>query len=625
MLARTTTISYDSHIYSEPSLESREGFTTYQHLANDMDLTQGFPDATRSAAKTSPDRQVESWWICHSELIVQEVGGIRGDVASSSGHAVCFFFFFFFSKMMPVSLSLSPDFPSLSTTIILLATTFLVYITTKILYRLFFHPLSHFPGPKLAAATFIYEAYYDVFVPPGGQFATHLTSLHAQYGPIVRCSPDEIHIQDSGFFDTFVGLGPGHARDKWARSNRANGSPGSLASATGHELHRMRRQALNPFFSKRTVTELEASIREKTLKLCAAISSCASQDKIFELGTAFTALTLDVITEYCYDKCQNCLHEEGFAPRWKALMMQLFESTPVAKHFPIVAKILSSLPRWSVKILNPAFVPFFEAQDLIASQAREIWMAERGKKEGRDGDEERPKTIFHGILASALPEKEKSMQRMADEAFVLIVAGGETTARVATVIMAHLLQSPELYARLRAAIEPVVSSGVDLPPSRLLEEIPLIKAVVQEGLRIAAPVSNRPMLIAPDEDLKYGQWIIPRGTPMSMSLQSVLFDPQIFPSPHNFEPDRWIRAAEKGERLDRYLVTFSKGSRMCIGTNLAYAELYLAVAALVARFDFELEDFNFGRDLEVVRDNFVGMPRKDSRGVRVKVRAAVGG
>lgn len=162
-------------------------------------------------------------------------------------------------------------------------------------------------------------------------------------------------------------------------------------------------------------------------------------------------------------------------------------------------------------------------------------------------------------------------------------------------------------------------TGPDLPPTHTLEEIPLMRAIVQEGLRIAAPVTSRPMLIAPEEDLRFGEWVIPRGTPTSMTLQDILFDPDVFPEPKTFDPDRWVRAAQEGKRLDRFLVTFSKGSRMCIGTNVAYAELYIALAALVARFDFEFEDFDMKRDLVVTRDTFVGMPSKDSRGVRVKV------
>ena len=105
-----------------------------------------------------------------------------------------------------------------------------------------------------------------------------------------------------------------------------------------------------------------------------------------------------------------------------------------------------------------------------------------------------------------------------------------------------------------------------------------------------------------------------------MSLRNILFDPEIFPQPQTFNPDRWLEAAAQDQRLDRYLVTFSKGTRSCLGMNVAYSEMYLGVAALVSRFDMELYDFDQKRDLDIVRDTFVGLPSKESRGVRVKVK-----
>jgi hypothetical protein len=46
--------------------------------------------------------------------------------------------------------------------------------------RLYFSPISHFPGPKLAAITLLYEIYYDVYL--GGKFTLHLQALHGKYG-----------------------------------------------------------------------------------------------------------------------------------------------------------------------------------------------------------------------------------------------------------------------------------------------------------------------------------------------------------------------------------------------------------------------------------------------------------
>ena len=104
-----------------------------------------------------------------------------------------------------------------------------------------------------------------------------------------------------------------------------------------------------------------------------------------------------------------------------------------------------------------------------------------------------------------------------------------------------------------------------------------------------------------------------------MTLRNVLFDSKIFPSPHSFNPDRWLEADKQGVRLDRYLVTFARGARQCLGMNVAYSEMYLGIAALVSRFDMELFDFDQKRDLDIVRDCFIGLPSKESKGVRVKV------
>ena len=59
--------------------------------------------------------------------------------------------------------------------------------TTIAVYRLFLHPLAQFPGPKLAAVTVLYEAYYDVW--KGGKYIFELNELHQRYGKLIASFP----------------------------------------------------------------------------------------------------------------------------------------------------------------------------------------------------------------------------------------------------------------------------------------------------------------------------------------------------------------------------------------------------------------------------------------------------
>lgn len=58
--------------------------------------------------------------------------------------------------------------------------SYLVYLLVLVVYRLYFSPLAHFPGSRLAASTGWYETYLDVF--KGGQFIFQIEKWHRQYG-----------------------------------------------------------------------------------------------------------------------------------------------------------------------------------------------------------------------------------------------------------------------------------------------------------------------------------------------------------------------------------------------------------------------------------------------------------
>ncbi|OGE49760.1 hypothetical protein PENARI_c020G06576 [Penicillium arizonense] len=84
------------------------------------------------------------------------------------------------------------------------------YNLVMIIYRLHFHSLSRFPGPRLAAATGLYEIYFSAWGP--GFFENEIDQMHQRYGPVVRITPDEVHVQEP--------FGSNYA-DCWIKGTRA--------------------------------------------------------------------------------------------------------------------------------------------------------------------------------------------------------------------------------------------------------------------------------------------------------------------------------------------------------------------------------------------------------------------
>jgi cytochrome P450 len=79
---------------------------------------------------------------------------------------------------------------------------------------------------------------------------------------VVRINPDELHVADPDFYAVLYSTGQ-ERRDKVFKYTRQFGAPDSVLAAVPHELHRMRRATLSPFFSKASVYRLEPSIQDK--------------------------------------------------------------------------------------------------------------------------------------------------------------------------------------------------------------------------------------------------------------------------------------------------------------------------------------------------------------------------
>ena len=230
-------------------------------------------------------------------------------------------------------------------------------------------------------------------------------------------------------------------------------------------------------------------------------------------------------------------------------------------------------------------------------------------------------TLYHELLGSDFDRDKVDLVYLVEEGVTIIAAGLATTAYFLKVVTFHLLDNPRILQTLRTELESAIPDPNVVPPLQTLERLPYLRAVVLEGFRKSYGVTSRLPRVAPDEHLVYRDWIIPAGTPVSMTSLHVHDNPDIFPEPVEFRPERWLKASddEPRDRLEKYLFNFSKGSRACLGINLAHAEIYLTIATVFRRFEFELYQ-TVRSDVEPAHNYLNPMPRWDSKGVRVIVK-----
>ncbi|KAK3936660.1 cytochrome P450 [Diplogelasinospora grovesii] len=481
-----------------------------------------------------------------------------------------------------------------------------IYFATVIFYRLFLHPLARFPGPKLAAVTRYVEGYYDVV--RGGQYTWKIAEMHKKYGPIIRISPYELHVDDPAYFEKLFRQDGRWNKYWWSYERFA--AKHSTVFCVEHDVHRRRRAPLNAFFSKANVARRQSIVREKTNKLCYRLSQCSGSGETVNLSAAVGALVRDVAMEFILSRDFHNLDMDDFNGSIGAIFQGSGIMWRICKHIPWFRPVINALPRVVTRHTGDesgrAFLTFRKQLTEITSEIMTSIAT-------NSCDPDAPRTVIHDILASStLPEQEKTFERVYDEMGALTGAAFETTAHVMRIILYYLYTQPAILSRLRAELATLTTE----PRLNELEQLPYLTAVLMEGLRLGPGNATRMARIAPDRDLFYENWRIPAGTPVGMTTILMHMDPRVYPEPEQFQPDRWMDADVR-KKADKTFAPFSRGTRNCGGMQLAWAELYLGIAALVQKFDFTFDGAG-PKDVICASDRFI-IGTEDSSGIKAYV------
>jgi cytochrome P450 len=203
--------------------------------------------------------------------------------------------------------------------------------------------------------------------------------------------------------------------------------------------------------------------------------------------------------------------------------------------------------------------------------------------------------VFSALLIAEDEHGERlTAEEVRDELVTLLVAGHETSANGLAWTFDQLLRAPAALTQARTG------------------DVAYLDAVIKEALRIrpVLPGVGRVVRGAP---FRLGEWLIPEGVEIDVSIRTIHDLPGRFPRPRAFLPERFLGA----DAPDTYTwIPFGGGTRRCLGASFAQMEMRVALARILERTD--LSPASRRPDAAVFR----AITLAPKRGVRVIMRAA---
>ncbi|CAI7658254.1 unnamed protein product [Penicillium bialowiezense] len=473
------------------------------------------------------------------------------------------------------------------------AIALILYSIALVVYRLFFHPLTKYPGPRLAAITHWYAA----CIAWRGDLHIKSREWHDRYGDIVRFAPNGLTFNTDTGMDAIYGVRANVVKSEGYNSLSASRQTPNTLTATDKTAHGFKRRILAQVFSTEGIKSIEERLltnirdfvdllgREGDELGIVKPGLDSTQDKDWtqtkHLAPMCDWVTFDVISDLCYGKDFDMLHSSDM--RW----------------FPSV--VLKITQRSMTNLIQTKFCNMKIDQFFMSSKFKEIVNAgerigERSKARQRLGNDIEKKDLFYHMMNTADPKTGHhfTSKDLWVESMLLMTAGADTTATAMAGTFFHLAHKPDLLARLVSELRTTFADEEDIHMGPELDSCELLQASINETMRLAPSVATT----IPRTVLKGGLMVdgefIPEGTMVGTTTYAVHRNPNYFSCPDAYFPDRWIANPDLGvdeesiKTANQAFVPFSSGARSCVGWKLAWAELNVTIARALFRYDMRM-------------------------------------
>ena len=164
------------------------------------------------------------------------------------------------------------------------------------------------------------------------------------------------------------------------------------------------------------------------------------------------------------------------------------------------------------------------------------------------------------------------------------MAGVETTLTTMRWFLLYLFHYPQYQGKLYEEIRSKV--GVKRPVTyKDADALPLVQAAILETHRLAT-VGPLGIPHNTTKETTLGGESIPKNTMVIFNVHRIHHDESVWENPDDFKPERWLNAdGTLRPEKEFHFITFSTGTRSCIGEKMARIELFLMVTRILAKFE----------------------------------------
>lgn len=325
---------------------------------------------------------------------------------------------------------------------------------------------------------------------------------------------------------------------------------------SGAELHRRQRRLIQPMFHHERIAGYGRTFVELAGRAVAGWRDGDTRDVHRDMAE----LTLGIVARTVFDV-------DIEADVMTTIRVALAENQDtVRRSTSLWGRVLNRLPVPSTRRWNR------HERHMNALMYR---MIEDRRAAGATGDD-----LLSLLLSARDKETGEPMSdtQVRDEAVTLLLAGHETTANALAFALHLLATHPQEQQRAREELADVLCGQ----PATMadLRRLPYTSAVLSETMRLYPPAWMIQRRVVEDRVIR--GYRVPKGATLFMPPWVVHRDPDLWPEPDRFRPERWLTGA--GDRHRYAYFPFGGGPRQCIGNDFATVEATLVLATLLPRW-----------------------------------------